>query len=67
MFPFNWFIEFLSAYSFLAFKISITASAWDKSILPFKNARFVNSPGSAGLAPYLITVSSILLVTITPP
>ena len=36
----------------------MTDSACARSILPFKNARFVNSPGSAGRAPYLITVSS---------
>ena len=34
---------------------------------PFKNARFVNSPGSAGRAPYLITVSSTRFMTYTPP
>lgn len=50
-------MEFLRAYLFFEFMISITASAWLKSILPFKNARFVNSPGSAGLAPDLSTAS----------
>ena len=46
---------------------SITASACDKSIRPFKNARFVNSPGSAGRAPCLITVSRTFFMTVTPP
>ena len=41
--------------------------ALDKSILPFKNALLVNSPGSAGLAPFSKTVSNILFVTRTPP
>ena len=31
---------------------SATASAWERSILPFKKALFVNSPGSAALAPF---------------
>ena len=30
---------------------SATASAWDKSIFPFKKARCVNSPGVANRAP----------------
>ena len=34
---------------------SATASAWLKSKLPFKNARKVNSPGLAALAPFLIS------------
>ena len=55
------------AKSVLAVIISITASAWDKSILPFKKALFVNSPGSASLAPAFITVSKTLLVETTPP
>ena len=49
------------------FITSMTDSAWDKSILPFKNALLVNSPGSAGLAPFLITASSTLFITYTPP
>ena len=55
------------AKSVLAVIISITASACDKSILPFKNALLVNSPGSASLAPALITVSNTLFVDTTPP
>ena len=38
---------------------SATASACDKSILPFKKARWVNSPGNAGLAPVSIKTSNI--------
>ena len=56
-----------NAYSFRELMISITASACERSIRPFKKARFVNSPGSAGRAPYLITVSKIFLTTKTPP
>ena len=59
--------ELFSAYSFLALSTSITASAWDRSILPFRNALFVNSPGSAGRAPYFITVSSTRFMARTPP
>ena len=42
---------YFSSFSLLAEIISITASARVKSILPFKNARLVNSPGSASFAP----------------
>ena len=56
-----------TAYSFFAWITSITASAWERSIFPFKNARLVNSPGSAGLAPFLITVSRTFLTTNVPP
>ena len=65
--PFNWLTELFNAYSFWALITSMTASAWDRSIRPFKNARFVNSPGSAGLAPYWITVSRIFFIIRTPP
>jgi tRNA modification GTPase len=65
--PPSWLKELLSAKSFFEFITSITDSAWDKSILPFKNALLVNSPGSAGLAPFLITASSTLFITYTPP
>ena len=33
---------------------SATASAWARSSLPFKKARWVNSPGFAGLAPAVV-------------
>ena len=36
-----------------------TDSAWTKSSFPFKNARFVNSPGSARRAPKLQIVETI--------
>ena len=65
--PPSWLKELLSAKSFFEFITSMTDSAWDKSILPFKNALLVNSPGSAGLAPFLITASSTLFITYTPP
>ena len=65
--PFKRLMEFLRAYLFFEFMISITASAWLKSILPFKNARFVNSPGSAGLAPDLSTASRTFFITKEPP
>ena len=65
--PRSWLTEDCSAYSFFALITSMTASAWERSILPFKNARFVNSPGSASLAPAFKTVSRIRLVTSMPP
>ena len=61
--PESWLNELFNANSFLELITSITDSACERSILPFKNARFVNSPGSAGRAPYLITVSKILFMT----
>ena len=42
-------------------------SASDKSIRPFKNALFVNSPGSAILAPAFIKRLSTFLRTKIPP
>ena len=65
--PLNWFRELSSAISLFALITSITASAWDRSIRPFKKARFVNSPGSASLAPYFNTVSRSFFITTTPP
>ena len=65
--PFNWQKEASIAYWFLALIKSITASACDKSILPFKNALFVNSPGSAALAPYFKTVFKISCTIKAPP
>ena len=65
--PFNCFIPIWRANSLSACIISIIASAFDKSILPFKKALFVNSPGCANLAPALITSCKIFLVTNTPP
>ena len=53
--------------SVLLLIISITASASVKSILPFKNALLVNSPGSAFLAPFSCNSSNILSVGETPP
>ena len=49
--PVRWPVAIFSERSVLAVMISITACAWDKSRRPFKNARLVNSPPSAGLAP----------------
>ena len=46
---------------------SATASAWDKSIFPFKNALLVNSPGFAGSQPNENRFSNILLVIIVLP
>ena len=45
----------------------MTASASERSIRPFKNALFVNSPGSAGAAPALNTASKTFFMTTTPP
>ena len=45
-------IEEFKANSFCEWITSITASAFARSILPFKKALFVNSPGSAILAPF---------------
>ena len=45
----------------------MTASALDRSILPFKKARLVNSPGSAILAPLSKTRSRTLCIRYTPP
>ena len=56
-----------SAYSFWEWITSITASARDKSILPFRKALLVNSPGSASLAPACSTVSNTFCITNTPP
>ena len=44
-----------------------TFSASIKSILPFKKALLVNSPGSAILAPFKSTISKTLLVVAIPP
>ena len=57
--PLNWLKEDRIANSLVDCIKSITASALDKSILPFKNARFVNSPGKASLTPVSMTSSSI--------
>ena len=46
---------------------SPTDSASNKLIRPFKKARFVNSPGSANLAPFSSTSSNILFVVEIPP
>ena len=55
------------SFSVLEFIISITASAWDKSILPFINALLVNSPGSARTAPFFKHSSKIWFSTTMPP
>ena len=47
--------------------MSMIDSACAKSIRPFKNARFVNSPGSAMRAPATNNNSRILFVTKIPP
>jgi len=46
---------------------SITASAWVRSILPLRNARRVNSPGSAGRAPAANTARRTSSATTAPP
>ena len=65
--PASWLTELFKAYSLVDWITSATASAWAKSIRPFKKARFVNSPGSAVLAPFRITVSKIFFTIKTPP
>ena len=55
------------AYSLSALIISITASACVRSIRPERKALFVNSPGSASLAPAFIAVSSTFFVINAPP
>ena len=60
--PSSWFLAPFNEASVLEFIISTTASAWARSILLFKNARFVNSPGSANLIPLFTKISIILLV-----
>ena len=50
-FPSIWFSATFIARSVFARIRSMTASACDKSIRPLRNARFVNSPGSASRAP----------------
>ena len=45
----------------------ITPSACARSILPFRSARFVNSPGPAGTAPSASTRRSSFCVTNSPP
>ena len=42
--------------------ISATASAWERSILPLKNALRVNPPGLAEIAPMEINSSKIFLI-----
>ena len=53
--PFSW----LSAISWVALFVelirSATASACDRSILPLRNARCVNSPGPAGWQPFCVS------------
>ena len=56
-----------NAKSFSALITSMTASAWLRSIRPFTKARFVNSPGSAGRAPFRITSSKVFFKTYIPP
>ena len=53
--------------SVLAFIKSIIPSASVKSILPFKKALLVNSPGSAKRQPCDNKTSNILLVVLIPP
>ena len=60
-------IAIFLAFSFLASNKSSILSASNKLIRPFKKALFVNSPGSAGTAPFTYNNSSILLAVIFPP
>ena len=65
--PFSWFMDiFLDISVFASIKF-IIPSAWVKSILPFRKALLVNSPGSASLAPFDSTSSRTLLVVLIPP
>ena len=55
--------DLLAAIAVLEVVLSIksaTASAWVKSILSFKYARLVNSPGSASLAPKAYNLFNII-------
>ena len=45
----------------------MTASASLRSILPLRNARLVNSPGSAGRAPVLLNLSNNRATVRLPP
>ena len=65
--PSSCFIPVFASFSDFAFITSITDSACSKSILPFKNALLVNSPGSAKFAPFFKHNSSIFLITTFPP
>ena len=65
--PPSWFNPMSKETSVFAFIISITASAWVRSILPFKNPLLVNSPLSASLAPFDKTKFKILLTETIPP
>ena len=46
---------------------SATASAWAKSIWPFKKARSLNSPGRASRAPAASTAFNSICITTGPP
>ena len=52
MFPESCALELSSAKELWASMMSMTASAFVRSILPFKKALLVNSPGSASLQPF---------------
>ena len=45
----------------------MTASARERSMRPFKKARFVNSPGAAGSAPFVNSASSTRRGATVPP
>jgi len=61
-----WIATSCAAFDSEAIK-SATASAWDKSIFPFRKARWVYSPGFAGTAPLSISSSIIFCWTYTEP
>ena len=65
--PSSCLIPVFASLSDLALITSITDSACNKSILPFKNALLVNSPGSARSAPFFKHNSSIFLTIKFPP
>ena len=65
--PSSWPNATLSDASVLDLIISSTASAWVRSSLPLRKARFVNSPGSASRAPFSKTSPSVFLSGIIPP
>ena len=65
--PVSVFIDIFLAVSDFDDIKSIVASASRRSILPFKKALLVNSPGSASLAPLSSNNSKTLLVVAIPP
>ena len=65
--PSSWRAAARRARGVLARMMSITASAWVRSMRPFKKARRENSPGSAARAPWRSANSSTLAARRIPP